>query len=61
MSSRPLPATAVLNSDDVIEFVNAFNAGTLETADVFPPATGDGRLDSDDVIEFVNQFNLGCP
>ena len=61
----------VLNSDDVIDFVVAFNAGDSR-ADIFPPPAaarhhttqphaGDGVLNSDDVIEFVNQFTAGCP
>ena len=53
--------TGVLNSDDVIAFVNAFNGNNLELADIFPTANPDGVLNSDDVIEFVNQFNAGCP
>ena len=51
----------VLNSDDVIEFVNQFNTANLAVADIFPQPGGDGLLNSDDVIQFVNEFNMGCP
>ena len=50
----------VLNSDDVLMFVNEFNAGQ-PGSDLFPPPLGDGVFNADDVIEFVNAFNAGCP
>jgi hypothetical protein len=54
------PDFGVLNVNDVIEFVNAFNANDL-AADVAPFPMGDGLLNVNDVIEFVNAFNAGCP
>jgi hypothetical protein len=53
------PAFGSLDVNDVIEFVNAFNAnGSL--ADI-APVGGDGLVNVNDVIEFVNSFNAGCP
>jgi hypothetical protein len=52
-------ALGVLDVNDIIEFVNAFNAGG-SLADV-APAGGDGMLNVNDVITFVNAFNAGCP
>jgi hypothetical protein len=48
-----------LDVNDIITFVNAFNASDL-LADLSPPS-GDGVLNVNDVIEFVNAFNAGCP
>ena len=51
---------SLLNSDDVLQFVNFFNAMDLR-ADLFPIGAGDSLLNSDDVLQFVNDFNAGCP
>jgi hypothetical protein len=54
------PEFGVLNTNDVIDFVTAYNAGD-STADVSPFPTGDGLLNVNDVIDFVTAFNAGCP
>jgi hypothetical protein len=53
------PEFGVLNANDVIDFVNGFNAMTA-AGDVSPPG-GDGLFNANDVIDFVNGFNAGCP
>jgi hypothetical protein len=53
------PFFAQLNVNDIIDFVNAFNAMDL-LADISPPG-GDGVLNTNDIVDFVNAFNLGCP
>jgi hypothetical protein len=50
----------VLNVNDIIDFVNAFNANDT-LADISPAPNGDGILNVNDVIDFVNAFNAGCP
>ena len=50
---------ALLDSDDVLQFVSFFNASDAR-ADLFPSPEGDGAFNSDDVLFFVNEFNAGC-
>jgi hypothetical protein len=49
----------VLDVNDVITFVNAFNNVDV-LADISPPG-GDNLINVNDVITFVNAFNAGCP
>jgi hypothetical protein len=49
----------VLNANDIIDFVNGFNASAA-IADV-SPVGGDGLFNANDIIDFVNAFNAGCP
>jgi hypothetical protein len=49
----------VLNVNDIVEFVNAFNAADTR-ADI-SPLGGDGVLNVNDIVDFVNAFNAGCP
>jgi hypothetical protein len=54
------PQFGVLNANDVIEFVNAFNTGS-PIADLAPAGGGDVILNVNDLIVFVGSFNAGCP
>jgi probable HAF family extracellular repeat protein len=60
IETQPCPADVftdgVLNVNDVITFVNAFQA-----QDPIADISGDGMFNVNDVIEFVNAFNAGCP
>jgi hypothetical protein len=53
-------AFGTLDVNDIITFVDAFNANNL-FADIGTPRGGDGLLNVNDIITFVNAFNAGCP